>query len=257
MNPGPAALPEPGALRSRLEALRARRGFLLPHHGALAAGAPALHEAYLAMYEALAVTPRHLSALDRESVWLAILVVAREAVGTHHLELYRQAGGSDAAAETLIAMAGAAEAHAALAFAAGNWRGHLPALDPGAAYAAALSRLRGAAISEPTAELAMLAAQAARHDAAATEHHLRRAYSLAIPEEAMVEALSYVIWPRGVNAFLDACAVWHDLMRSGQVTPSPRFRVWAEMPGLGAYDPGSGAAVGGFSEQTREEGQDE
>jgi alkylhydroperoxidase/carboxymuconolactone decarboxylase family protein YurZ len=248
----PVPLPDPETLRARLTALRAGRGFLLPHHGALAAGAPELHAAYLEMYRALTLRPRHLDPLTKESVWLAILTVAREAVGTHHLDLFRSAGGSVAQAQALIAMAGFAAASDALRFAAEHWAAALPGLDPAAAYADGLDRLNDGALAPEAAELAMLAAQAARHDAAGTAHHLRRAYALGIPEERITEALSYLIWPRGVNCFLDACTVWHDLMASGAVTPSPRFRVWAEMPGLGAWDPEGGTAPGGFDTPTRD-----
>lgn len=239
-------LPEPAELRRRLEELRRGRGFLLAHHGALAAAAPDLHAAYMEMYEALTVRPRHLAPLERESVWLAILVVAREGVGTHHLKLFRDAGGTDEAAAALIAMAGFAPGCDALAFAREHWADYLPALDPSAAYADGLARLRAGAVPPETAELAMLAAQAARHASAGIAHHIRAAYRLGIPEERMVEALAYVIWPCGVNAFLDACTVWHDLMTAGEVAPSPRFRVWAEMPGRDVYDRASGAEVGRF-----------
>ena len=240
-------LPDPEAVRARLEALRRGRGFLLAHHGAMAAAAPDLHEAYLAMYEALTVRGRHLAPLERESVWLAILVVAREGIGTHHLQLFREAGGTEAAAQALVSMAGFAAGHDALAFARQHWSAFLPALDPEAAYAEGLDRLRGDALPADVAELALLAAQAARHAPAAVAHHVRRAYALGIPEERMVEALAYVIWPCGVNAFLDACTVWHDLMTAGAVSPSPTFRAWADMPRPGAFDPSSGERVGGFA----------
>lgn len=243
----PPALPDPATLRARLEALRARRGFLLAHHGALAAGAPEVHEAYLRMYEALAVRPRHLDPLTRETVWLAILVIAREGVGTHHLELFRDAGGTGAQAEAVIAMAAFAGGHDALVFARDSWGGLLPDLEPDAAYGRGLDALCAGQLSPEAAELAMLAAQASRHGAAGVAFHLRRAYALGIAEERLVEALSYVIWPRGVNCFLDACTVWHDLMVTGAITPSERFRVWAETPGMGAFDPASGQRVGGFA----------
>lgn len=240
------APPDPETLRARLEALRSARGFLLPHHGALAAGAPDLHAAYLKMYTELAVRPRHLEPLARESIWLAVLVVAREAVGTHHLELFRSAGGSVEAAEALIAMAGFAAGHDAFRLADQHWSAQLPGLNADAAYGRGLARLGGDLVPEETAELAMLAAQAARHSSPGTSHHLHRAYALGIAEEKIVEALSYVIWPCGVNCFLDACTVWHRLLSSGAVRGSERFAVWAGFPGQGAWDAAGGDAPGGF-----------
>jgi surface antigen len=51
-----------------------------------------------------------------------------------------------------------------------------------------------------------------------------------VPEDKLAEALALIMWPAGVNKFLDACAIWHDLMNAGRVTPSERFRVWAQTP---------------------------
>ncbi len=70
-------LPTPAKLRDRLTQMAAERGFLLPHHGALAAAAPDLHAAYQTMYAALTLTDRHLSPFEREFAWLCILVVSR------------------------------------------------------------------------------------------------------------------------------------------------------------------------------------
>ena len=235
-------------LRDRLEALKSARGFLLPHHGAMAAGDPALHEAYLAMYRALTVEERALTPFAREAVWLALLVVAREVIGTHHIELFLAHGGTGEQAEALIAMAGFSVGFDALSLAGEGWNRQLPALDPGAAYARGLTALNGGQIGAETAELAMLCAQAGRGDQPAVRHHLAASYALGIPEPQMLEALSYVMWPVGVNRFVEACETWHHLLQSGEVTPSARFRVWAEMSGMGAYDSASGAAVGDFGE---------
>ncbi len=234
-------------LREKLAALAAKRGFLLPHHGALAAGAPEVHAAYLQMYDALTVAPRVLSAHERECVWLGILVAIEEHVGTHHLELFRQAGGTDAEAEALIALAGQAGALSAFRFAAESFPDHLPALDPAQAYARSIAALRGP-LSDSTVHLALLAVQAARGDHPGVAHHLRAGYAARLAEEAMVEALSYLIWPCGVNCFLEACEVWHGLMQSGEVTPSERFAVWRDLPGQGAYDTQKGTRVAGFGE---------
>jgi hypothetical protein len=235
----------PEDLRACLEALAARRGFLLPHHGALAAGAPKLHAAYLSMYDALTVARRELSAHERECVWFGLLVAAEEAVGTHHLALFREAGGTDGEAEALIALAGAAEASDALDFAAEHWRDHLPALDPAAAWGRLVEALRGP-VPVRLADLCLLSVQAARGSRTGVARQLGRLYAAEEPEPRIVEALSYVIWPKGVNQFLEACEVWHRMMVAGEIEPSPLFAAWRDMPGLGAYRSG---AVAGFGEE--------
>lgn len=240
-----AERPTPEAVRARLSALAARRGFLLSHHGALAAGAPELHAAYLAMYDALTVARRELTDHERECVWLGLLVAAEEAIGTHHLALFRQAGGTDLEAEALIALSGAAAASDALDFAAANWADQLPALDPDGAWGRTVAAVRGP-VPEGLADLCLLTVQAARGSRTGVSRQLRRLYAGKEPEPRIVEALSYVIWPKGVNAFLEACDVWHGLMVAGEITPSPLFAAWRDMPGLGAYRAG---AVSGFGEE--------
>ncbi|EPX85116.1 carboxymuconolactone decarboxylase family protein [Salipiger mucosus] len=236
-------------LRDRLEALMSARGFLLPHHGAMAAGDPALHEAYLAMYRALTVDERALSPLARECAWLTLLVVAEEAIGTHHVSLFLEHGGTGAQAEALISMAGFATGHDGLRMAQGAWATLLPDLDAQRAYDDGLAALNAGRIDPQTLELAMLCAQAARGAQASVRHHLARAYAQAIPEPQMLEALSYVIWPVGVNRFVEACETWHALLQSGEVTPSEPFRTWAEMPGQGAYDASGTSRVGTFGKR--------
>jgi hypothetical protein len=228
-----AGLPTPEQVRERLEALRADRGFLLPHHGAMAAASPDLHDAYGTMYAALTLTERHLSPLEKEFTWLVLLIALREAVGTHHLALFRRAGGTDEQACLAFQLAGYATAANSFAFLAEHWTAEFPGIDPAAGYLAGVATLAGSTIV-PTG-LAMLAVQAALGNAWGVAAHLRAAYAAAIPEEKLVEALTLIIWPCGVNRFVAACTIWHGLMRDSVVTPSPRFQAWADMPGQGAY----------------------
>jgi hypothetical protein len=47
----------------------------------------------------------------------------------------------------------------------------------------------------------------------------------------LAEALSLTMFPASVPRFVEAAAVWRELIRSGAVPASPGFRAWAEMPG--------------------------
>ena len=231
------ALPTPDDLRARLEALRRSRGFLLPHHGAMAAALPDLHEAYFTMYRALTQTPRHLDDFEREFVWLAILIAVEEAIGTHHLDLFFKAGGTQRQAALAGRLVGYAAAAHSLHFMATRWRHHLPELDAEAEYRAGLDALcAGADVPRATIDLALAAVDAALRRESGLAAHIRAAYATGVPETKLAEALSLIIWPVGVNHFLDACAVWHDLMAAGAVTPSDLFRVWADTPRQGGFD---------------------
>ena len=230
-------LPTPQQLRERLDALRASRGFLLPHHGALAAAAPDLHEAYGRMYAALTLTERHLDPFEKEFVWLAILTATRETIGTHHLDLFRRAGGTDEVARVAFRLAGYAGAADAFALVGEHWRSWFPGIDPVADYLAGARALCAEVVAPDLADLALLAVHAASARDWGVAAHLRSAYAARIPEVKLVEALALVIWPTGVNRFLEACTIWHGMMVAGQVTPSELFRAWAETPGQGAFAP--------------------
>jgi alkylhydroperoxidase/carboxymuconolactone decarboxylase family protein YurZ len=233
--------PTPEELRERLAELRAARGFLLPHHGVMAAAMPDLHRAYLDMYRAVTLTERRLTPIEKEIVWLAILVTTGESIGTHHLELFRKAGGDTAMAASVIRLAGYAPVFDALSFADGHWRDYLPGLDAQRHYRDGFDRLRDG-VPAAAAELALLAVQTARGKRDAIAYHIRSCYELGVAEEAIAEALGYLMWPCGVNVFLEACTIWHELIRAKEVDASPLFAVWGEMEGLGAYDPALGGA---------------
>jgi alkylhydroperoxidase/carboxymuconolactone decarboxylase family protein YurZ len=231
------ALPSPEELRRRLEELRKSRGFLLPHHGAMAAGLPDLHDAYFVMYRALTLSRRHLDDFEKEFVWLAILIAVEEAIGTHHLDLFLKAGGTRAQAEGAARLVGYAAAARNLAFMAEHWSHHLQGLDAHGAYRAGVDALcADIDVERATIELALAAVNAALRRESGLRFHIVDAYARGVPEAKLAEALSLIIWPVGVNHFLDACALWHDLMASGAVAPSPLFKVWADTPRQGGFD---------------------
>jgi len=231
------ALPSPETLRQRIAELRKARGFLLPHHGAMAAAAPDLQDAYFKMYRALTLDERHLSPFEKEFVWLAILIAVEEAIGTHHLDLFAKAGGTQSQAQALGCLVGYANAATTLGFMATHWRDYLPDIDADAAYRTGIDALcAGLDVAPGLIELALAAANAAVGRANGVRLHIEGAYFRTVPEAKLVEALSLIMWPSGVNHFLDACAIWHDLMASGTVKPSPLFQVWAETPRQGGFD---------------------
>jgi alkylhydroperoxidase/carboxymuconolactone decarboxylase family protein YurZ len=230
-------LPSPSELKQRIEELRKARGFLLPHHGAMAAALPDLHEAYFAMYRALTLTRRHLSDHEKEFVWLCVLIATKEAIGTHHLDLFRRAGGTQGQAALALRLTGYAEAAGYFAFAGKHWKRFLPEVDPVRDYSTGVDALlAGSDIPPGLADLALMAAQAAIGREAGVAVHIRSAYMHSVPEEKLAEALSLIIWPAGVNRFLDACALWHELMAHGDVSPSPRFQIWANTPRQGGFE---------------------
>jgi alkylhydroperoxidase/carboxymuconolactone decarboxylase family protein YurZ len=225
------------AVAERLAAVKAKRGYLLPHHGLLAVADPAMLAAYDAAYTALTLTPRHLDERRKEFVWLGILIATDEAIATHHIAKFRAAGGTDAEIETAVRLAGHARSIPAFAFAGDAWGRHLPAFDTRTAYRAAMEALTaGRGIDPGLIEMTMAAVQACLKQWDALAWHIEGAYAAGAPEVELAEAISLTMFPGSVPVFVDACAVWHRLVREGRVDASPAFRAWAELEGQGGFD---------------------
>jgi hypothetical protein len=221
-------------VRARLETIRAGRGFVLPHHGLMAAALPELHRGYEAMYRALTLEHRHLPPLAREAVWLAILAACAEPVGTHHLAKFRAAGGTDAQALALFRLAAWAAGAGRYAVLDTAWAGHFPATPIRAAYLdGARALLADGVVAEPLARTCLAAAHAALDARWGLETELEAALALGVAEAELAEALSLTIWPRGVNPFVRAAECWLALIRAGRVPASAAFRAWAEVSDQG------------------------
>lgn len=228
-------------LTRNLEALRKKRGYLLPHHGLMAISMPRILDAYDTLYTELTLTDRVLTKHEHELVWMAILIVCEEALGTHHIRRYLDAGGSNrelAAVTALTAYVAGGDAHR---FIDRHWRAHLPDLSPRAAY---LESFAGIARPVPL-ELAHMAAAAictCRGDWTLLAWHIEALYALGGREHGLAEALSLTMFPGSVPNFVEAAEVWRSVVLSGAVEASPAFAAWAQLSGQGGYDEATGAA---------------
>lgn len=229
----------PDAVIARLEGVRAKRGYLLPHHGLLAVADPDLLDAYDAAYSALTLKPRHLDERRKEFVWLGILIAADEAIATHHIAKFRAGGGSEDEIETAIRLSGFARALPAFAFVGESWGHHLAGYETEAAYRAALTALLSDRTTDAALiEMALAAVHACLKQWDALAWHIKGAYRAGAPEAELAEAISLTMFPGSVPVFVDACAVWHKLIRDGAVDASPAFRAWGALEGLGGFDEG-------------------
>ncbi|MFT8244855.1 carboxymuconolactone decarboxylase family protein [Roseomonas sp. BN140053] len=243
--PGPAqhapADADTAELERRLEAVRAKRGYLLPHHGLMALSSPELLAGYDAAYTAMALRDRTLSHHDREFVWLAVLAATDEALATHHIAKFRGAGGTDetvAAAFAACAWALGGEAHD---FAARAWARQLAPWDPRAAYLDGVRRLSPLRL----VHLAQCAVHVCRARWRLLEWQLAAAYADAVPEDEIAEALSLAMFPGSVPRFVEACGVWRDLIAAGTLPASPRYLAWARLTGQGGFDEATGLTPAG------------
>lgn len=228
----------PGELAGRLENIRAKRGYLLPHHGLMAITSPRLLDAYDAAYTAMALDDRILSHHDREFVWLAVLIATEEVQATHHIAKFRDAGGSDEEVEVILALAALSLGFGAYRFVDRHWRGHLATIKPHAIY---LDTLRGVARDVPMRLIHLAAASVHVCKAAwdALELQIVAAYDAGVPEAELAEAMSLAMFPGSVPHFVEAASVWRGLIAARKVDASPAFREWAAMSGQGGFDEAS------------------
>ncbi|MBV7483381.1 hypothetical protein [Bordetella sp. BOR01] len=224
-------LATPAELTARLDEFRARRGYVNPQQGPMAAALPAVFDGYRVFYKALVLDEKHLAPLEKEFVWLVLLCVASE-MGSHHLKLFFEHGGTDAQARAAFRLAAWVNGAGAFTFVEQNWQPFFPRVPAQQAYLdgvdALIAGLEG--VTPQWAHLALLSAHSGAKSKWGVAAELQACYGLGIPEASMAEAMSVALWPCGANAFHDAAGVWLELVRSGRVNASPQFQAWAAMP---------------------------
>ncbi len=231
----------PETVLAKLEALQAKRGYLLPHHGLMAVGEPDLLAAYDQLYTVLTLGTRILDNRSKEIIWLVILTTTSEAIATHHIRRMHDAGGTDAEIDVTVRLAAYARGADYFSFVREHWAPHLPEYDAVRAYRDGLDRLvAGSGIEPGCVEMALAAAHACQRRWEWVDEHLVGAYREGVSERALLEALSLMMFPGGMPNFVDAAARWQRLILDGRVSASPTFEAWARVPGQGGYDEASG-----------------
>ncbi|MDO3684946.1 carboxymuconolactone decarboxylase family protein [Micromonospora sp. C28ISP2-4] len=205
---------EPG----QLAAIRAERGYLLSYHEVYARTEPGFLEAYTRLYRRFTLDERHLSARERELIWVGLLVADEEAVGTLHVERGYAAGLTTDEMAQATAVAGAAAAWRPIFFAARSWSATLP-MDGFACYHALLAAA-APDLSGREADLIAVVVHAVHQQEEAFLHHLDRLYAAGVQERDVAEAISYLLLPRGANALLWATDQWLAAVESGRITPT-------------------------------------
>lgn len=224
--------------QAALDAARARRGYLLPHHGLFVLLSPDFAEAYEGAYGRLALQPIALPAEDKEFVWLVIVATVGSATARHHVRRFLEAGGDLAGIEAALRIAGFAAGRSRFDFAAEAWAAHLPGWSADAAETAAFAALLADGPIPPgRAVLGLLSACTARGDLPGVARALRSGYALALPERDMAEAMCLTIQPAGLPNVVRAGGIWRGLIMAGEVPASAAFRAWAEMEAAGDGGP--------------------
>lgn len=220
----------PEDLAARLADVRAKRGYLLPHHGLMALTAPDLLQAYDAAYTALALADRVLSHHDREFVWLAILIATDEAIATHHIPKFRAAGGTAAEIRAVLSVTSTVCGFRAFRFVKDHWAAHFPELELEEDWRFCVERA-GQGAEPRLVHMAATAVQVCNGAWDGLEWQIRAAYAAAVPEADLAEAISLTMFPGSVPYFVEAAKIWRELILRDEVPASPAFRSWAELTG--------------------------
>jgi hypothetical protein len=221
-------------LTAALEAARAKRGYLLPHHGLFVLLSADFAEAYEAAYGRLALEPVALEAGDKEFAWLVILATVGSATARHHVRRFLEAGGDEAGVGAALRLAAFAAGRDRFDFAAAAWARHLPDWDAREAEASALAALiAGTGLSPRRVVLGLVAAATARRDLAGVRHALLLGYREGVAERDMAEAMCLTIQPAGLPNVVQAAGVWRALIAEGACDASAPFRAWAAMEAAG------------------------
>jgi alkylhydroperoxidase/carboxymuconolactone decarboxylase family protein YurZ len=217
-------------VRRRLAEARQRRGYLLPHQGVMAAALPELQDAYPAMYRALTVGDRHLTLHEKECVWLAILTACQEHVGTHHVAMFRESGGTNQQAQAILQVSSLAlGAPTVFGFVDDHWAKHFSLEETAPLYQSAIKRICGAGQLDTNIGLLMaLGVHTAFSHEWGIRTSLQLCYTCDVHEGKMAEAMSLALWPCGMNRFVTAAFIWRDLILSGKVPASAGFVEWAK-----------------------------
>lgn len=228
-------------LPAALALLRKKRGYLLPHHGLMALSMPNVMHAYDALYTELALNERVLSRREHEFVWLAVLIACDESIGSHHIERFRVAGGTQAELQDIVALTAMALGIEAGLFVDRHWQTHLPGFDARAVYFSSFEKVLGDA-SPALAHMAAAAVCVCKGNWDGLRWHIIGAYDTSADEHELAEALSLTLFPGSVPNFVEAADVWRELILSGDVEASADFRAWAELSGQGGFDEAVGKA---------------
>lgn len=230
-------------LVKQLKHIREKRGYLLPHHGLMAISMPSLLEAYDQLYSNLTLVPRHLSKHEHEFVWMAVLVAMHEALGTHHIPRYLEAGGTLDEFGVIVSITALAKGSDAFHFVDQHWMPHLAGFQPEQSYTSAFEQLCQS-VPKGRAHMAAAAVHMCTGNWNGLSWQIKAAYQDGVDEVGLAEALSLAMFPGSVPNFVEAAEVWRALITEGHVDAGDAFKTWAQLSGQGGYDQASGVSDG-------------
>lgn len=222
-------------VRQRLEQHFSQRGFILPQQGMMAAAMPAFQDSYAKLYAAVTKQENYFTRYEREFVWMGILSAAGEYIGTHHVKLFREFGGTANQMEIVTGLVALAMGTPrAYEFMHRHWQKHFSPMDARSAYRAATEKLvNGCDVPIDLARYLMLAVHTTFGHKWGIEQSLLALYEAGAHEGKMAESISLPFLAAGINRLIDASEIWLELIQSKRVKASGPFLAWAEATKIG------------------------
>src|SRR5205085_11541903 len=115
-----------------------------------------------------------------------------------------------------------------------HWQKHSTPMDAVTTYRNAVSRLvADSGVPMELAWSAMLAVHPAFGHRWGVERAIEALYAANADEGKMAESISLPFLAAGVNRLIDASEIWLEMIRSGRVSASEPFQIWAETSRIG------------------------
>ena len=202
-----------------LQAVAAKRGYVLSYHRLLAADDPELLRVYDQLYTRITLDDRTLTRRQKELVWLALLSAREEPTGHIHVERAMAAGLTAAEMADALTLTSVAQGYRTSTFASNHWSDDIPDNTMNERYHALVETARGA-IDPALAQLIAVIIHASLRQFGAMPQHLQRAFSLGVTAAQMREAFSFLLLPCGGNVFIHAVDTWQSAAEHHQL-PQP------------------------------------
>lgn len=219
----------PEAIRARLDKVKARRGRVMPNHAVLAIEFPEVLEIYESLYAATTLTCTTLSARDKKFVQLAVVSSSQIPLGGYHVSDFLTAGGTQAQVRAVLRLAMLVVGANPLDTVGPTW-----SAVPGLSYAELFDDgyvdfALASGMDAGVVEIALVVGHACRRAWDRAAVHVVRAKERGVSDAALAEGLTTLILTAGNPVFVQACGVWHRLIREGKVDAQPAYLRAIEM----------------------------
>jgi alkylhydroperoxidase/carboxymuconolactone decarboxylase family protein YurZ len=202
-----------------LQQMRKKRGYLLGYHRLLGTLDPELLATYDAFYTRMTLVDRVLTSVEKETIWIALIVATRARIGTLHMRRAVEAGmGKDAIADA-VALASACESLDALRFSTSSFNDWVQEEKAAKRYLRIFEAARGK-VRPYLAEIAAVIAHAGARRPAGMRLHLVRAFKAGAKREQIAEGLSFALLHCGGPTMVEAVGCWEETARRARI-PAP------------------------------------